>query len=285
MAYLIAAILSMTAIMLTLKVFAVKGINSSAAILINYLIAAIVSLAVAWPQFDVEVILHGGWLTKGIILGLLFFTSMNLYAVSTGRCGVAITTIASRMALIIPILFACWFLGEGVTGIQTIGVALAVIALIVIFYQRSDGNRANRNVILLPVAVFLVTGAMNTLTKYSQHTIAHAGEYALFECIVFLSALVLAALYYAIRQGRSAFRFDYRSIIGGCCLGGFNFAVTYATLHALRHMNTSTFYPTYYIGVIILTALVGIVLFGEKLSARRIVGMAMAAVAIALLYI
>lgn len=291
MIYLFIGIFAMSAIMLALKFFSVKGINTPQAITVNYLMASLIGLLSHPGKFSADSMFNNDWWYIAMISGALFFSSMDLMAVSTRKAGVAITTIASRVALIIPVLFAHLFLGEDITSRQLSGIALVVAALLMIFWQKGKngnselGNRWSR--ILLPLGVFLIMGVIAITMKFGQHTIKATGNYSadypIFEAMIFFSALVCAVITYLASKGAKIYKPDWKSILGGVCLGASNFITTYCILHGLRSLPTSVFYPSYYVGVVIVTSLVGMFVFKEKLSTRKLAGIGIAIVAIVIL--
>ena len=54
----------------------------------------------------------------------------------------------------------------------------------------------------------------------------------------------------------------------------------FAIIHGLKYFSSSTFYGIYNISVVLLTTLVGIAAFGEKLDGRKTVGMLFAVASI-----
>lgn len=280
MLFLLLSILSMSALMVALKLFAIKNVNTSQAIVVNYVVAVAIGLFSSAGDVSVGEVVGSSWLWLAVGIGALFFISMNLYALSTRRVGVALTTIASRLALIIPILIATLYLDESLSVRQVAGVVMVAVALVVIFFDR--GQIASKGVwtLLLPLTVFAVTGLMNGSTKYAQYLLSERSDYSAFEPTLFCGALLSAVVWYLIKSGVRVFRPDWRSIVGGLCLGTFNFLTTYGLLQGLRTMPTSLFYSAYYVGVVIVTAIVGVVTFGERLSVRKVVGMAVAVAAI-----
>lgn len=293
MQYLLLAIAAMSLIMLALKFFNVKKIYIPQAILVNYACALVIALLSgrdALAATGTADPFANGWWYLALITGLLYFGSMDIMAASTRRVGVSITTMASRTSVILPILWAALLLGEHITGWEVLGVALVLLAFVLIIYRPADrkdtkkGKRERAAAILLPVAVFLSVGFIAVCMKTSQHLIKTAGcydtDYPVFETMLFTAAFLGAVVYYAVTEGLGAFRPRWKSILGGLCLGTFNYFVTFGLMHGLKYLSSSTFYGIYNIGVVLLTTLVGIAAFGEKLDRRKAAGILFAVAAI-----
>ena len=120
--------------------------------------------------------------------------------------------------------------------------------------------------------------------KTGQHLIRNGGSYAadypVFETLLFAAAVIGSIGYYALTEGRRAFRPRWRSIVGGLCLGTFNYFVTFGTLHSLKYLSSSEFYGIYNISVVVISTVVGVAAFGERLTPRKIGGLIVALAAI-----
>lgn len=294
MLYLIIAIAAMSGFMLTLKFFAAKGIKSSQAIIVNYVLASAIAIVSSRESISLEAIFANDWWYLAVIAGVLLFASMHLMALSTRLTGVAVTTISARAALIIPIIFAALFLHEPVNTWQAVGIALVIVSLIVIFYNKREksatGSTGTMAMVLIPLSVFLILGIIPVCMKSAQYIILNTWDdysagVSLYQAMTYVTALICAILYYAVTEGREAFRFTWKSLLGGLCLGVFNFLSTFGIMYGLRALSTGVFYAAYNIGVVIVTALCGRAFFNEKLNGQKIAGISLAVVAIAVLMI
>ncbi len=287
MGFLLLAIAALVGLMMTLKLIAVKGVSSSRAIIINYLVATIVGmtrvLSDGTPSASPPLVM----IIIAVVVGLIFFVSMHLNALSAARVGLALTTIATRAALVIPIVLSALLLNEKQSPIALAGVAVVLLGFVLIFYEpRSNstkGSWATSAGILFPLAVFLMAGLSSFSLKLTQHLYDTSAAYPLFEPMLFGAAMVAATLHTLHTGGHSELRFDWKSTLYGLSLGICNFLTTYCTLQGLRTLPTTTFYPVYYASAVVITIVLGATFFGEKLSPRKIVGMAIALSAIVII--
>ncbi len=291
MLFLVLSIAAMSAFMLTLKFFAAKNINSSQAIIVNYTLAAIVGVLSCEGGISFGRLFDNEWWYLAITAGALMFASMHLMAVSTRFAGVAVTTISARTSLIVPIIFAAVLFSEPITAWQAVGAGLVIVSFIIIFHNKTGGSPLTKSsalkAILMPVGVFLTVGIIAVCMKSAQQTISLTGnydaDYPMYQAMNFATAMVCAIVYYAVTEGRKAFAFTWKSILGGICLGTFNYITVASILLSLRTIPTSTFYAAYNTGVVVVTSVTGRLWFGEKLHIRKITGIILALVAIAVL--
>ncbi len=283
MGFLLLAIAALVGLMMTLKLIAIRGVSSSRAIIINYLIATIVGIVRVLSDGTTATLPPPAMMVIAVVVGVVFFVSMHLNALSAARAGLALTTIATRAALVIPIILSALLLGEDQSPIALIGVVIVVLGFVLIFYEprkESIGSpttttRATLG-ILFPLAVFLMAGLSSFSLKLTQHLYDSSAAYPLFEPMLFGAAMVVATLYTLCKSGFQGLKFDRKSIIYGASLGICNFLTTYCSLQGLRTLPTTTFYPIYYASAVVITTVLGATFFGEKLSSRKIVGIAVA---------
>ena len=134
-------------------------------------------------------------------------------------------------------------------------------------------------------AIFAGSGSIDTMMKYMQHNYVSENESAAFAMVIFMSAAFFGIIWMLIAQ-RDRFRnFNQKSIIGGIALGIPNFCSIYFLMMALEKsgMQSSVLYPVNNMGIVVLSALFGILIFREKLSIINVLGIILAVGAIALI--
>ena len=280
MGFLLLAVAALVGLMMTLKLLAVKGISSSKAIIINYLIATTIGwLRVVGTSTPISS-LTAPLLLLAVGIGLIFYISLLLDARSSAVAGLALTTVATRAAMVIPIALSALLLGEQMSAKSAVLVAIVVGAMVMIFYEKRGGKQTN---LLLPFMVFLMAGTATFSLKFSQHLFGTTEAYPFVEPLLFGAALLFATGDTLRKDGAKALRFDKKTIIAGIALGTFNFLTTFFTLQGLRFLPTTTFYPIYYGTAVVVTTILGAALFGEKISPRRLIGIGVALGAIVII--
>lgn len=273
MGFLLLAVAALVGLMMTLKLLAVKGISSSKAIIINYLIATTIGwLRVVGTSTPITS-LTTPLLLLAVGIGFIFYISLLLDARSSAVAGLALTTVATRAAMVIPIALSALFLGEQMSAQSVALVVIVVGAMVMIFYEKRGDRQTN---LLLPFMVFLMAGTATFSLKLSQHLYGATEAYPFVEPLLFGAALLFATGDTLRKEGKKALRFDKKTIVAGVALGTFNFLTTFFTLQGLRYLPTTTFYPIYYGTAVVVTTVLGAVLFGEKISPRKLLGIGVA---------
>ncbi len=274
----IAAIL-MAMLFLLFKVFDRREIPLMPAIAVNYVVALIAGLLYAppWGAGD----LTGLW-WPAFALGLLFVVIFNLTGLSAQRAGVAATTVASRMSLVLTVIAAVWLYDEqpGLLGWLGITCALASVALA----SMVKGTAGARGAWKLPVMIFFGNAAIDITLNWMQRMHLTAETEAVFPTLIFIPTSIIALLLALYRCGTAPFGTP-GVWIGGILLGIFNYASLVAILKALAYggLPSSSLYPMMNVGVILIGSISSVILFRERLSSMQISGIALAIVALLLI--
>ena len=277
------------------KVCQRRGIDTMQAILFNYVTAVLV----AWiPLFARQ--LGGGpavvnpfgqsWIGLALLQGFFFMSGFIVMALSTRRCGVALTTVAARASLVIPVVLS-WLLLAGPAP-QWLPVALVVVALVLMAAKASPKASPSPSALIF-FLVFLFYGIADFSLKAVQHSVSLqcAGNEALvghqlsaLTGIIFVMAALLSLLVVLFRPKRQRQPFDARAVVAGALLGLANLGCTTFILRSLTILPASTFFPLYNIAIVILGTLAGILLFREKIRPLQYLGLAIAIAAIILFF-
>jgi multidrug transporter EmrE-like cation transporter len=134
---------------------------------------------------------------------------------------------------------------------------------------------------LLPFGVFVAGGLIDIGINYSNHVLINADNQEVFPIVLFGGAAIIGSFLLIFQKKK----FERRSLIGGLYLGIFNFLSLYFVLKALTAFqnNGAVFYPIYNVGIILLSSILAIIIFREKLSKINVVGLALSVLALFLL--
>jgi len=106
MIFLLLSILSSTSLFVIFKYVDRYGIRNFDVIIINYIVASILGFSIS--QYDPSIFPLWGnpWFPYAMTIGILFVIGFVLIGKSSQKVGIAITTVASKMSVIIPITFS-----------------------------------------------------------------------------------------------------------------------------------------------------------------------------------
>lgn len=288
MILLILSILAFTSVFVLFKLFGKFKIDNLQAIVINYIVAAFISFFVAKDANDLNAVLNREWITAAAYLGALFIISFLIFAYSTQKAGVAITAVASKMSVLIPVLFGIYFYANETLNIYVvIGLVLSILSFYLIF-KKKESAEIKWKLFLLPASLFLLNGITDSLMKFIRQIHLPVENTPLNEEIIFVGVLfstsfLIGSIVLFIRQIYTRKQFELKTIIGGIILGALNFASALLLFKAMGNYSSAFFFPVFNIGVVGLSALIGQFVFKEKLSTINWVGLLTATISIAIL--
>ena len=167
MIYLILAIVFSTSIVISFKLFARYSIDNLQAITVNYLFAAILGLLMYKGDLSLSDIPSSPWLPFSGIIGITFITVFFVFALSAQKAGIAVTSVSSKMSVVIPVSIGIMAYGELLTTVKLAGIIASLLAFYLTF-RKKEKVKADWRILILPVLLFLGNGANDTLTKHAQ---------------------------------------------------------------------------------------------------------------------
>lgn len=286
MLYLFLAIVAASTYSVLFKLFACREIDSLQAIAFNYLTAALLGVGMSFGTLGEGVVLSGKEWGLSVLMGAMFVAAFVLMARSTARVGVSVTTVAARVALIIPVVGSYLLLPDQQEP-RWGAIVVILLALVMVIWQPKKQGESDQKVgfgsLLLPLAVFLLFGANNFCLKWTQSRMSAEGGAEQLSAAIFLFAALLSALYYFAASPQKCF--SWSAMLGGVALGVANFFTTYCMILGLAQLPSGVFFPIYHVGIVALVATCGVFAFGERLSKVQIAGLVVAAVGIVAFFV
>jgi len=279
--YLIIHILFALGLFISLKFINIRNINKFQAIAVNYAVAFTLTTSSfivkgADIQYDTKLLI------PSLIVGALFVSSFVAMTICTKRVGIGLTTSLNKMSVVIPVTMGIIFLGQrDDLLIKSAGIVLALISFFLILYKKSD-ERSNGG-ILLPLLVFLLPGLIDSSMELTKTLIiTGSGESEMFLSGVFSTALILSLILVIKdrRKGGIKETIKFEAILFGGALGMFNFLTSKMLLINVGLMGGSVVFPVHNASVVMLTALAGLIFFGERFSRRQWFGVILAIISV-----
>ncbi|WP_179020011.1 DMT family transporter [Winogradskyella forsetii] len=279
MIYLLISILSSTAIFVVFKLLKKYNINTLHAIVVNYFTACFCGYLLYKGKIVPSEIIQSDWFVAAIMLGFLFIAIFNVMALTAQKNGLSVASVASKMSVIIPIVFGIIVFNESVGFQKILGIVIALVAV----YLTSVKQK--RNVILtqsiyLPIILFLGSGIIDTSINY----FAPNDNIPLFSATIFAMAAIIGVILSTGKALKSKSPYKINVIPFGIVLGIVNYGSIHFLLMALRVENTesSTLFTINHIGILAFSTLIGLVLFKEKISKMNWIGIVLALISILL---
>lgn len=284
MIYLLCSILASTLIFIAFKLFDKYKVNTLQAIIINYLIACISGLVLYDQPIKVETIVQESWFTGALLLGVLFIVIFNLMAITTQRSGLSVVSVATKMSVVLPILFGILYYGERLNFLKITGILLALAAVYLSSIKNEEGLQVKPKNLIFPALVFIGSGIIDTSLKFLEDSYVAKTDVPIFSSTIFAAAFILGILIVLYQIITRSFKFSIKNLIGGIALGVPNYFSIYFIVQALRTegLDSSTIFTINNVAIVMLSTFVGILFFKEKLIAKNWIGISLAVVSIIL---
>lgn len=213
----------------------------------------------------------------GILNGALYLGGFVLMQQNVKKNGVVLSSIFTKLGLLVPILLSVFLFGEVPTWLQVAGFLVAIAAIVLINLQKGSKSTTSVGSLLL---LLLVTGSADAMSKIFEEV----GDPALSDPFLFYTfavAFLLCVVLVIVSKEKP----DLTSVLFGIVIGIPNFFSAKFLLAALQSVPAVIAYPTFNVATLMLITLAGLLLFRERLKAHQWVALGMIAGALVLLNI
>ena len=280
MVYLMLAILSSTAISLILRCFDKKINNNMVMFMGNYMICVILSGIFTGSGGAFHVMEGTGFAALiGIISGIFYLMGFVLLQVNIRKNGMLLSGLFMRLGIIVPLFISLVFFKEIPTVVQIIGIVLAITAIIIINLEKKEESATGHVAILL--ILLLVAGGLTDSFANIHDKLGNRDCSDQYLLITFAMALICSIIMIFVKKQS----FTVPDYAIGMLVGIPNYFCSRFLLASLSKLKAIVVYPVYNIGTILLISLCGIIIFKEKLSKNKIMGLILVMVALILLNI
>lgn len=229
-------------------------------------------------MYAVCILLFGIGLIQGkismftVLLGILFgiVTALsNLYKMNALSEGpMHITLLITTSSMIIPTMSGVFF-GEGFSPYKLIAVVV-LIGFIYLSLGNGGGKKMNKKWIVLVVLAFVFQGSIGVLQKIHQSS-EHKSEISAFLFVAFICSLIYSRI--RARKGFKELGFQKKHIVIAVVCGACTYAMNILNLHLSGVLPSQVFFPLVNGSSIVLTSLMSVIIFKEKISKKQLVGL------------
>lgn len=291
-----------------------RRLDRTALLTVNYAAAvgvAGVLLALGGREASGGLTVEGGLLVLGVVTGALLIFGFFVLALATEVAGMSLAIGVMRVSVVIPFL-ASWAVWHEVpTPAQVVGLGLAGVAFFLIAHRAravpEPATVAPASVAAAPAGaaspareapehpdtslrvfgvlalVFLSGGAVDVSMKAFEEAFGAHNSRVLFLLLAFGIAFVIG-LVVVVWNGWRTGRWPTRETLGwGVVLGVINYGSLEFILRAIEQLPGTFVFPVNNIAVVLLAALLGVYVWGERLTRANRLGLGLAALALLLL--
>ena len=207
-----------------------------------------------------------------VLLGLVFgiITALcNLFKMlSLANGPMNITLLVTTSAMIVPTMSGVFF-GETFSSAK-LAVVFLLIGCIYLSIKKDSTTKINKKWFLFCGLAFIFFGAIGVVQKIHQSS-AHKTEISGFLFVAFVCAIVFCLIRNA--GCREKIRLDKKTVAAGLICGGCTFGMNYLNLRLSGMLPSQLIFPLINGSTIVLSSVMSVVLFKEKLLKRQTVGL------------
>lgn len=281
------SIIASTAIFILFRIFPRVGAHTFPAIVINYIVAAACGFTMLAPDYQILAQINEPWVIGGLSVGVLFITLFYLMAFTAQRAGVGVTSIATKMSLVLPVAYFMITDPNDRATPWKIGAVILAIAGVVLSASRGRGHKFNWSYALFPIIIFLGSGVIDlVLGQFSRAAyLKSESDQYLFAALPFVTSSVMGFFVLAARMQKGIPSFNWPTIWSGALLGFINFGSIYFLVRTFdaELLDRSALIPVNNLGIVLLSAAASIVLFGERITKLKLIGLILSILAIGIL--
>jgi len=280
MIYLILTILCSVTISVFLRLSERHVKNEMGMFMSNYVICIALSLGFMQNKTQLLSLMsrsEGLTLALGIISGVLYLGNFVLMKFNMMHNGIVMSSTFTKLGIVVPTIMAITLFHETPAWTQILGLFIAVIAIVLINYEKEGLAEGKKKAWLL---ILLLTSGITESMSNIFDKMGNASMKDSYLLTTFGTAFILA-LILAIKEGKV----HPKDILFGALIGIPNYFFSRFILLALGTLDAVVVFPTYSVAAIVLTAIVGVVVFHETISKKKMCALGLILVALALLNI
>lgn len=277
MIWLVASILFSSLIFAIFKIFNKYQVNNLEAIIVNYLVASALGFFL-FGSIPSSSQLNSGFGFTALIIGFLFITLFNVMAKVTQQNGVSVASVSNKMSVIIPVIVAILLYQDSYSYLKILGIILALLGIYLVTLKEKTTIKVSW---VLPLILFVGSGLLDATLNFAEAKVVSSNQLGLFTPTAFAIAAIFGIVYLIYKKQIPS----KKSLLFGLVLGIPNYFSIYILLKALEGsgLESSIVFPINNMGVVLVSTLISLIWFGEKLSIKNYIGVAISILAISLI--
>lgn len=218
------------------------------------------------------------WSYVAVLSGILFIVVFLMMAKTAQEFGISVSVVSSKMAVIFPVGFGIWIAGEALEWTTAFGILISIVSVLLVAFSSGDAHGGKH--LYIPLLVFVGSGVIDALLKFISWKY-DSPDASTLSMHIFGGAAISGLVYLLAK--RSTFKLRNAGL--GIVLGIPNFFSIYFLLKAIGdpQLPAVVLFPVNNIGIVLLGTLLSIVFWKEKMQPKKLAGILLALISIALI--
>ena len=265
------------------KLFERYNVDILQGLIINYLTAAICSYIYINDKIILKDIINADWIYHAIILGSLFVFIFHLFGYAIQKVGILIATLANKMSLMIPVSASIiLYPGDTLTITKSLTFILAMIG---IYLSSTNKGRLkfNKKYLWLVLFIFFSQGIADAIFSDFEQTFPKKDQYT-FYMTLFIASTLTGIVMLSIKSMTLSNKLQIKSLFWGIFFGITNFYSLIFFIKSLGEINNSIVFTLTSVGIVIISSLLGMIVFKERITKRNGAGILFCIITIYIFY-
>lgn len=279
MVYLILAIASSAAISIIMRSSEKYVKNEMAMFMANYAVCMILSVAFMQDKTQISALTGNRvnlTFALGVISGVMYLANFLFYKYNMKCNGIVMPATFMKLGVLVPTIMAVAVFGELPRWTQVAGIFVAVGAIVLINFEKNAFSESKHMLWLL--LLLLLSGLTDSMANVFDK-VGDASQKDAYLLATFGTAFVVAVSLVCVTRTKAA----AKDIIFGALIGVPNYFSSRFLLLALQDVEAVLVYPTYSVATMITITVVGILVFHEHVSKKKLCALGLIMLALVLL--
>ena len=217
------------------------------------------------------------------MLGVIEISYQFFYINSLSLGSVSLTILIVNLFNVIPVILSALVFGDAISPLRITGIVMTLLS----FAVCTDFSFKEKNAkkwFLCTLGVAVASASANVLQKFFAESPV-ASENSAFVSWGYIFAFVFSLAFYLVNSSikeKKTFKTSPRVFVYAAICGGLLAVYMYINTKALTFIPGTFFFPAYSGISTILSTMVGIILFKDKLSKKQFLGIAVGIIALVL---
>ncbi len=277
MLYLMLAIASSVMVSVCMRLSQKHVTNEMGMFMANYAVCILLSVVFMNQSADYGIAQSVIFMIGlGILSGILYLVSFVFLKFNMQHNGIVLASTFMKLGVLIPTIMAIVIFHELPTWTQLLGIILSLVAIVMIHFEKDAMKRGNKKIWLL---VLLILNGFTDSMANIYDKIGDTNGKDSYLLVTFLTAFILAF----VLSIRGKQKITKKDLIFGMLIGVPNYFSARFLLMALNGMAAVLVYPMYSVVTMIVISVVGIFVFKESVSKKKLGAIALIICALCLL--
>jgi drug/metabolite transporter (DMT)-like permease len=255
---------------------------------INYLSATLTGL-ISFPNAFAHVFAHPILAILATVQGASFFGLFYIMGWLSHKVGLGYMTIVAKMSLAIPVLFSWLYYGDRMTIYHFAGMAMALTAIFLVNLGEKEQvshpktRRETWMMVIITAILFIGSGASDALFKVLDHDFKGLTDSREYIIVLFAAAALTSLPIFIYKALNNKLSLNAHTVLSGLIMGIPNYFSIVFLAGSLQYFDGTVFYPINNTAILLIMAVVGILIYRERLNTWKAIGLVLAMAAVVML--